>query len=179
MAQAEELEQLAALTTPTTRQIERVLEHVRFPTHRRHFLRYATASWLPILWARGGLRGFSEPQLGSDGNYRVSEWDAADFVHRSASAHPDVVLEMIREIDTDNWLVVYGLARVLENLPADKVSQAIPAVDGWLSRRFAFASPASMALSGLLKRLVSEQEWDAALALFGVLVRWKVIDDEG
>ena len=179
MASARELEELAALTSPKPDQIEKVLGHLAAPTHARHFFRYATASWLPILWARGHLRQFTDPQLGSDGNYRVSEWDAADFVGRSASAYPDVVLQMIREIETDNWLVVYGLARALENLPADKVSQAIPAVDGWLSRRFAFASPASMALSGLLKRLVSEQEWDAALALFGVLVKWKVIDDEG
>jgi hypothetical protein len=177
MASANEIEELAALTSPTPAQIERVLSHLAAPTHRTHFFRYAAPSWLPILWERQQFRKFPEPQQGQDGYYRVSQWEAADFVRRSASTHPDTVLQMIREIKTENWVVVYGLARALEELPADVVSEAMPAVEEWLSSRFALASPASLALSRLLERLVNEQRWDAALALFAVLVKWRVTDD--
>jgi len=177
MAAASDIEELAALTSPTPGQIEQALNHLAAPTHRTHFFRYAAPSWLPILWDREQFRAFPQPQLDQDGNYRVSQWDAADFVHRSARAHPDTVLRMIQEIRTENWVVVYGLARALEELPADLVSKAVPSVDDWLGSRFAVASPASLALSRLLGRLVSEQEWDAALLLFEVLVKWKVTDD--
>lgn len=175
LASADEVEKLAALTTPTQHQVERAILLLRLPANRRHFFQYASSSWLPILWEREELAVFDEPQLAADGNYYVSGWDAAEYVARSAAIHTQVALDIIRSIKTENWLVTGALARALESLPAEIVAQAIPSVDEWLDSRFASSAWAPADLLRLLDRLMREQQWDAAVALFRVLGRWKVI----
>jgi hypothetical protein len=177
LASAEELEELAALTAPTLAQVERVILLLRLPANRRHFFQRASSSWLPILWEKEELLVFDEPQLGGDGNYHASGWDAAEYVGRCADLYPQTTLDIIQRIQTQNWLVIAALARALQSLPSDVIVQAVPCVDEWLDGRFASASFASVLLVGLLDRLIMEQQWDAAVALFRVLAKWKAVDD--
>ena len=180
LASARELDDLALLTRPSENQIQRVVELIRVRGSRKHFLRKAVDAWLPLLWKRGELRSFDEPQLGDDGNYYIKGWDAGGFVARSAGKQPETTLQMIKEIKTENWGVVTELARAATELPSDLVKSALPDFAEWLRGRFASALLAPHFLLELVVRLVDEEEDEAALQLFALLGEWEErTDDNG
>ena len=177
LADAENIERLAAAVSPTRDEVDRALLFMRLPAHRRHFFRHASSSWLAVLWNRGGLAVFDEPSQGADGDHYVTGWDAAEYFVRSASTDPQVALDVILTVKTENWLVNWSLARALGQLPANSLTKAMPAVREWLNSRFAGASPVAFSLLELLQRLVAEQEWDAAINLFELMAEWKDSDE--
>lgn len=170
---APELEELARTSKPSTQEIGRALLRLGIPTNRRHFFQYAVPNWLSILWNSGELRAFEEPRKGADGNYYAESWDAGEFIVRSAPHSPDTILDMVRMLHTENWSVLYSLARALNALPADVVTQAAQYIAGWFDSRFTAGSVVTLALLDVFERLVSERQWDAALALYAVLAVWR------
>ncbi len=170
---ADEIEQLAQLTTPTPAQVDRVMLLLSVPSNRRHFFQYASGSWLPILWDKEKFVMFEEPKPGDDGNYYASSWDAARYFIQFSGLQPEVTLDIIKSIETDNWLVIHDLAEALKSLPEDILIEAIPFVNRWMTSRFFSASMASFALIELLDQRVSKQEWKTALQLFEILTKWE------
>ncbi len=178
LALAPELEGLGRTTDPTPAQIERIRLLLRVEANRHHFFRHASPTWLPILWDSMALTNFPEPETGEDGNVYVSGWDAGAFVTSSASAFPDVALEIVNHVRTQNWLAISDLARTLHKLPRSMVPLTLESVDCWLSSTFVRSSTVGSILLDLIQSLTTEEEWSAALQLFAVLAQWKISDQQ-
>lgn len=131
------------------------------------FSRRPSASWAPLL-----LRdGFFDTPPGLelvDNGYRIPGWRLSRYLSDVASNVPDVVVQVVNRIETDNANVCADLVKALSRIPANQVVPILAKVIAWLDKNMV-GWGFDTEVFDLIAYLAREGEIKGALRLFQAL----------
>ena len=165
---ASTLDNLMSVARPTPGQVEQALEIIKEEKYSHYFF-YGLKSpgWLCPLIGAGVFHNPPEPDETDEGLYRIPYWEASGYLIRVVNVHPDIVLELALQIETENYRVHHDLLQAAMKMPADIAAQMVPAVAKWLDSRFASSVPEHA--GDLMVYLADGNQWDATLELLQLL----------
>ena len=167
-ANAAILDELKSVPRPTSVQIDEVLEIIEDEKLSRYFFHdLNNPNWLQPLKDAGMFLNPPRPVETEKGFYRIPRWEASEYLIRVANVHPELVVEIALQIETENSHVHHDMLQAAMNMPPDIAAQMVPAVAKWLDSRFMTLVPEHA--GDLMVYLAEGEQWGAALELLGLL----------
>lgn len=129
------LDQLLKKPRPAKEDLKRLSQEV--PNNRvarQHFFdRLENPEWLEPLWKRGFFKHPPQPERNEEeGTVRFPPWPEARYLARMAKCRPELVAQIIREMDsTDNAAVISDLVDVLLAIPANISAGLVEKAKQW------------------------------------------------
>ncbi len=120
---------MPSLKTPTSQQIETVLQRIRSPEFAGYFLsRLENPKWIAPL-QDSGLFSSPPAAIYLDGGYvRYSNWPASRYLARMAQQVPTEVAGILATIETDNPSVVGNILDAALAMPPDVATSLVPVI---------------------------------------------------
>lgn len=134
----EVLDELLSKKRPTEKDLKKLAQEI--PNNqvvRRYFFnRLESPEWLEGLRAEGFFRNPPSPEPNEEeGTIRYPPWPEARYLVRMAKHKPELVAEIIQEMeDTDNAMVLGDMMDALLAMPADISAQLTDKVKRWAER---------------------------------------------
>lgn len=167
-AQVAVLDDLRKVSEPTATQVSLLLEMLAEDKYRRYFFRdLANPAWLPALHDAGFFVNPPEPVETHDGYFQMPRWDADEYLIRIGHHHPELVVDTVTSICTENARVQENLLRAAVHLSPADAARIAPAAAAWLGGRFTGAVPERLA--ELMVYLTRGDQVHAALELLKAL----------
>lgn len=133
------------------------------------FDRLSSPEWIEPLRER---RFFSEPPkqyVDEQGYVHAPGWSASRYLARVAAVTPDLVLQVIVSIDTNNERVQEDFADAALAMPVKQARQIAQRLTVWIAQREHLYYLLARKTAQLICRLTAEDAVDAAVGLFLVL----------
>lgn len=174
LERVEELDRLAAVESPTPRQVTEVIVLIStVPELARHFFGRDQLSfeWYVALKDSVIVPSAIEPWEVRNGGREIALWPAAPFVRRLTRDQPDAISGLIETLQaTANWHVRSVLGDAASDLPATQLRLVLPILRNWMDDPNNSASYLADRLSYLAEPLSEAGEFDATLELLDVLL---------
>jgi hypothetical protein len=143
--------------------------HQHIPNNRtahQHFFKglVINKKWLSALRAKDIFKIAPGPEHFQDGSYRYPDWPEVDYLKNAAAIEPEIVSEILGEIDPSGNAYVQGkLLEIAAILPAAHRATIMPKIKTWMREMTTmFMSKAS---TDLILKLVDEGNTTEALEL--------------
>jgi hypothetical protein len=162
----DQLDRLLVKPVPDSADVETLKNSVpnNLVTLGYFFERLESPQWLVPLRRKGFFRLPPEPERNEEeGTIRFPHWPAARYLARMAEHDPQTVLEIVRELRTENGRVYDDFADAALALPPDKAAKLIPEAKVWLEASYQFL--VGEKLCRLAVRLAQSGQLPAALDL--------------
>lgn len=160
---------MPSLKTPTSQQIETVLQRIRSPEFAAYFLsRLENPKWIAPLRHSGLFDSPPPPAIHVEGGgVQYPRWAASRYLARMASQTPNEVAAIFGKIQTDNAFIIGDIVDAALTMPADVATSLVPVIsqaarEGTLWIHFKNASD-------LCVRLAEGGEFSAAVQLADAL----------
>jgi hypothetical protein len=134
-----------------------------------HFYDLAGVEWLAPLRDK---RYFASPPplvANEEGNYEYPRWPPGRFLARIANHASQTVIEIGRELDTDNPEAHESLVDAACSVSAPEAAALVEAIERWLRTPIQWALP--LKVRDLIVHLIDGGEVEAGLTLMGALTR--------
>ncbi|MDI6448673.1 hypothetical protein [Anaerobaca lacustris] len=120
---------MPSFKTPTSQQIETVLQRIRSPEFGAYFLsQLKNPKWIAPL-QDSGLFSSPPPAIHSEGGYvRYSNWPASRYLARMAQQAPTEVADILATIETDNPYVVGNVVDAALAMRPDVAGSLVPVI---------------------------------------------------
>lgn len=140
------------------------------PDLRRYFFSQSPPYWWANLLFKHEF--FSTPPniiVGDDGS-QAPYWDASAYLSSVADQVPEVVTDVISQIETDNPIIHADLTEAIMNLPSNSIVSFVPKIKKWIAAdNFGWRLPEQVAR--LIKMLSNKEDSEYALDLLEELLR--------
>jgi len=157
-----------SIAAPGPEQVSEVLELIKEEKYFTYFFHNLNSpSWLQPLKDAGLFLDPPGPVETDEGLYHIPVWEASKYLIRVANIHPELVLEIALELETENFRVHQDLLQATMNMPPHIAVQMVPAVARWLDSRFESLIPEYA--GNLMVYLAEGNQWEAALDLLVLL----------
>jgi len=164
----EELNQLLKIQTPSDKDIEKLKELLRHPTHVRYFFsKLSSPDWLIPLKKQGF---FSKPpsRIKEEGYVIFPDWPLTKYLIKIAKNKPREVMEIIKEMEkTDNFRVHIDLIDCAIQMPSSIAKEIVPFIKDWVDTPYPALLPEK--IGELVVKLIHEGETDAALETLDIV----------
>jgi hypothetical protein len=166
--QAEFLDNLKGINNPSGRQVNQLVSLIKQPSLLRYFFHdLNNPAWLPELKEAGVFSHPPEPVKEGD-EYYITRWEASEYLARVANVHPDLVVEIALQIETEDFRIHQDLLQAALNMPPAIAAGMVPAAIEWVVGGH-FASSVPECVGKLMVYLGKGGQWEASLNLLKAL----------
>jgi hypothetical protein len=160
---------------PTPDQVNRAISLLVYSENYRYFFnKLENPGWLKPLWEKGFFRHPPKPLRDEEeGAISFPAWPEAKYLARMAAYEPEVIAQIIEEMDeTDNVVVEADLINAMLLMPAKIAAQLIDKAKRWASSPFVYfwlAESLGELISHLAKGGTTKEAFELAQQLLEVL----------
>lgn len=169
------LDELAQKKEPTVQDAKLVHSNIpnNFVAHQHFFKQLSNPKWLPLLKEEGMFRNPPEPEINAEEKTtRHMPWPAGTYLEKVASAEPEIVKEILKEIkEVDNSNVKGNLLRTVSQLRKEDRLELLPKIKGWVKTehnvfQMGLTDPAQQ----VIEKFIEDGEEDAAFDTTAILL---------
>jgi len=161
---------------PTPERVDRAVALLAYSGHYRYFFdRLENPEWLKPLWDKGFFRHPQQPECNEEeGTTRFPPWPEARYLARMARHKPELVAEIILEMDdTDNAAVISDLVDALLAMPPGVSARLVGKAIRWAESPYLLLPEK---LGQLIAHFAKGGETEEAMAIARVLL--DILPDE-
>lgn len=142
---------------------------------RYFFNNLDNTKWIPLLYETGIFFSPPEPIETEPGHFKILPWQAGEYLSRHAAVFEDIVLNVVKNLKTQNWHAQETIIDALMKISLDMVAQAVVYIDTWLDEPFSRWLPIKLeTLAGYLSR---SGHSDEAIQILGIITKPKLFFD--
>ncbi len=177
-----EIDKLLVVNDPTPEHLSILAKVIVQPQHRKYFFeRCDNQNWLEPLRDVGAFNAPQEP-LREGGYIRFVGWPESQYLLKVAEQKPEVVFDIVKNLNSDNQSVLDDFVSMALKSPADVAVKYVDLIckNKWIQNSYNLLLPDKVA--ELMEKLAKEGKVKEALKLANVLLDTKVdkpaTDDE-
>ena len=168
--QAKLLERCKNDQSPSRECIQFVLSLIREEKFSRFFFtELNNPAWITPLHMHGFFYNPPDPVEVQPGSFQLPNWPPGEYLVRFADQYEEIVVEVIKGIQTENWRVQEILVDALMKIAPASAAELSYVIDPWLNGRFSHWL--SDKLVPLIKHLTQKGYTDAAINILESLIK--------
>ena len=130
------------LRNPSKDQVMIVLNLISEEKFARYFfLNLENPAWVIPLYQKVFFHKAPDPIEVQPGSFQLPGWPAGEYLARFADRYEDIVIDVVRSTQTENWRVQEILVDALMKITPATVAGLVSSIDSWLSGRFSNMLP--------------------------------------
>ena len=129
--------------------------------------------WLPVLYEAGFFEILSQSSFKNNELYQTQSF-VSDYLLKTIEKYPDLLIEIINIVDTDNERVIWNFIKIGLDLSASNTAKLVTVVKKWISKINIGSTLFDSEIIKWIKHLSEGEEFDAAFDLLKILVTPKI-----
>ena len=167
--QAKKLDICKSNPNPSLEQKNFVFSYIWEDKYSRYFFNELdNPVWIIPLFEEGLFFQSPNPIEVQPGSYQLPGWPAGEYLVRFADQYEDIVMDMVRHIQTENWRVHEILVDAMMKITPTKAAELVSVIDTWLSGRFSNMLP--IKLIPLADHLLENEIDEAAIQILEYII---------
>jgi hypothetical protein len=125
--------------------------------------------WIIPLHKTGFFYNPPQPVEVQPGYYQIPVWFAGKYLVMFAEIHEDMIIDIVRNIQTENWRAQENLIDAILKISPQAIEDLIPEIDTWADGRFSDMLPVK--LNSLTNHLVNNGLIDVSILIFEIVIK--------